>query len=311
VGLKDRRWGLNQRLNVKDHGWALAAQDPATFEILRVVRDLRAEEVASYHTASGPLWRHLRHQQVLEVVRRNHGEFESALADYAERAAHPLRTLDVVTSIELEVNRIVMNYLAMVRAFLDYTATSLKRDYPDHVQPFEALQSACRQAFDTHFAYRFVYKLRDFALHCGPPIDQVMTVTHWEPSADRLVERRLHPMCRRDRLLDEFGEKWGRPVLRDLQQGEAEFEIAPLLKGMLDCLETINAGVIESYRQDFQILAGGIAELLEPACTQGAIPCFVPSDQEKFRLGSVWLDLLPLDRVAAFLPNPRPAGNEV
>jgi hypothetical protein len=77
-------------------------------------------------------------------------------------------------------------------------------------------------------------------------------------------------------------------------------DIGPLLKGMLDCLETINAGLVEAETAELRASVRSIRELLGTTSDQAGIPCLVPS-VDRARLGSVWQDLFDLERIAAVL----------
>jgi hypothetical protein len=269
----------------------LAVRDGDAF---RIIRRLSQEELAAYDAAAARLGRHLGDQRLFELVRLNYQEFESILADREQ----PVPADELAADLEaIEVNRVVMNYLSMIRTFLDHTTAALRRHYRDDPGRLQAFQTACREAFDVHFAYRFVSRLRNFAQHVGLPVQQVAALGVLVDPATRVRRVQLRALCDREVLLREFD--WGR-VRRDLEQQDSIFDIGPLLKGMLDCLEAINAGLVAAETAELRASARTVQELLGTTSGQGGIPCLVPS-VDRARLGSVWLDLFELDRIAAVL----------
>ena len=65
-------------------------------------------------------------QQLFRLVRLNDQEFESILADH-EQQVDAGDAVAALEAVELNVNRVVMNCLSMIRTFLDHTAAALKR----------------------------------------------------------------------------------------------------------------------------------------------------------------------------------------
>ena len=81
------------------------------------------------------------------------------------------------------------------------------------------------KAFDTSFAYRFLYKLRNYAQHCGSPIEGI--VVKRVPNEPDKVEVKL--FFRTKTLLTEF--KWGSIIRRELFNKE-EIIVNPLVTEM-------------------------------------------------------------------------------
>jgi hypothetical protein len=83
------------------------------------------------------------------------------------------------------------------------------------------------------------------------------------------------------------------------QQGPI-IDLGPLLKGMLTCLEAINAGLVEAEAEELRVCVRTIRELLGTTYGQPGAPCLLPG-VDRARLGSVWMDLFDLEQVAALL----------
>jgi hypothetical protein len=72
----------------------------------------------------------------------------------------------------LNLNRIFLNYLTSFRTLLDHIETIIKRKYGKESVQATKLKNLTSHLYDTYFAYRFIYKLRNYAQHCGLPIDE-------------------------------------------------------------------------------------------------------------------------------------------
>ena len=70
-----------------------------------------------------------------------------------------------------ETNRIIMNIVTSFRFFLDNADTYLCRNFGKNSDQFSDFKQLKSSEFDDHFAYRFLYKLRDYCVHLGFPIN--------------------------------------------------------------------------------------------------------------------------------------------
>jgi hypothetical protein len=152
-------------------------------------------------------------------------------------------TLNPMSRIQAELRSRLFDWLQSIRAYLDHTETRLKQRYgreSDHVARFKA---TCARAFDTHFAYRFLYKLRN-AQHTGfAPI----TVTIRRAVIASGTGSWATLEFDRDELLHAYND-WG-VVETDLEQMPERFGIEEHMSQMMGCLEEIADEVaqIEEY----------------------------------------------------------------
>jgi hypothetical protein len=73
----------------------------------------------------------------------------------------------------LNLNRYIMNLLTAVRTFLDHTERNLTHRHGKDSEQFQAFKKATAEAYDSSFAYRFLYKLRNYVQHRGMPIGKM------------------------------------------------------------------------------------------------------------------------------------------
>ena len=137
---------------------------------IRIIRPLTDEESAAYSSAAGLLAEAERSFHSLAMVDRNEEEFfrhiGNSLTEYT-RDGLEARSLN---RYAFRANWQLANYLASIRFFLDFTETRVKRRFGKTSQQAQSFKRACSSAFDNTFAYRFLYKLRNYAQHCGLPV---------------------------------------------------------------------------------------------------------------------------------------------
>lgn len=136
-----------------------------------------------------------------------------------------------------------INWLNATRLFLDHEETWLKRHFGKDSQEYADFTKARHTAFNNSFAYRFLYKLRDFTTHCGLPLGKVRL---WTPSAEdraRGLSQRIHFELDREALLREF-PKWGAKVKPGLEQMPESFELLPLIRDVMPHFDVIMETII-------------------------------------------------------------------
>jgi hypothetical protein len=133
----------------------------------------------------------------------------------------------------LNCNRLFINFLSSFRAYIDYIATYLKRKYGHTSEHASAFERCTNYFFDEFFAYRFLYKLRNYSQHCGFPISVVNYSARQEKEFDN-IKATLELLFDRDELLKNYSE-WGK-VKKDLQAEEAQFDVTGLTTTLRFCI---------------------------------------------------------------------------
>jgi hypothetical protein len=231
----------------------LLAMRPGT---LVHVRELTNDEASSFLANLALLKQHDRGRSLLEIVERNYNEFANTTERMAAAIpkAAPLSPLQ--REAETELNRCFLNFLAAMRQFLDHTEARIKRNYKHHSAVLESFQRATSHAFDTAFAYRFLYKVRNYAQHVGAPIGIVDVQVKAE---GRTRSHILHLLYNPAELLENAGDLWG-PVKADLKARSRLFQADPLAAAVLCHLRRIWKKVIEAERP---ILLQGANEIMQ------------------------------------------------
>ncbi len=204
---------------------------------IQFIRDLKKSEAGEYCDAVEFLADHARASLLIQMAQRNLNDFENARGSFSRKIPVPGKRAILQREATLELNRLFLNFLASVRQFLDHTETRIKRRYANHPSVLSAFESETRKAFDSSFAYRFLYKLRNFGLHCGAPIGTV-DIESSAIGASGITLHKLLVKFEPAQLLKDGHGTWGK-VRRDLEMRRDPFDVEPLAKEAMQSVEHI------------------------------------------------------------------------
>lgn len=179
-----------------------------------------------------------------------HASFDNylELSRYLEKKESNEDT-DGFGGISSNVNRMLINYLSSMKMFVDHTEIKFKKSYGAKSDIFKKWKALTSTEYDKHFAYRFLYKLRNYTQHIGFPIDSV-SVHH----VDR-EKRVIIPYFVRDKLLESSFD-WDSRLKKDLNEQSNDFRVFPLLNENNGCLARI-------YQATLAVFAKELCEALE------------------------------------------------
>jgi len=240
------------------------------------VRQLTDTEYEEYKKAATRLIRFSSDRQLFMIVRLNYADYQNLLKRYFEAyAKDPRRGWPIrVERMALDINRHILNYLSAIRAFLDHSETNLKRRYGKDSQRVRHFRDACSYAYDNNFSYRFLYKLRDYAQHCGMPLGALTLHSEEVDPLSKTVRRSLAVKFNRDELLNKF-DQWGSQLKKEIQKLPLKFEINPHVTEMMKCLERINLTLIEDDLPELIQSAEYIEQLIKHTKDMRGIPCIL------------------------------------
>jgi hypothetical protein len=248
----------------------LAAMRPGGMQI---VRELTAREATAYRKAHDHLLNHDEAASLIEIVRRNLAAFENCVRDLSMRQPEPGGRGRLQREGSIDVNRHFLNFLAAVRQLLDHTETRLKRDYAETPEVFEVFRKRTVAAFDSVFAYRFLYKLRNFSQHCGAPVGVVDFESKVIDSTGMTMHT-LHLLFDAEQLLRNGGDVWG-PVRADLRKLGSRFPVDPLPREFMTELEAIWESVRQVERPHLEASAEVTLETVKEASNYCATPAVI------------------------------------
>ncbi len=213
------------------------------------------------------------------MVRHAYVEYLNLLERQAAALANHVHLSEVMRyQIVHNINRRLRSFFSEFRVFLDYTETKLKRRYGPDSEQVAAFKAACSRRFDDSFAYRFVYKLRNYALHVDLPLN-AMSLASGEggfDAADPDTHNRFSVRVDRDALLNG-GFDWGRHVRPGLEEMPPSFELNPIIREAMHCMEEIHVELVCSKLAEEKLAAERVLALAGEV-PEPAIPCVLRFD---------------------------------
>lgn len=147
---------------------------------------------------------------------------------------------DDIELVFLKANSILLNYLSSIRTFLDHSEVYLNRKFGNTSNEFLEYKKLLSAFFDHSFAYRFFYKLRNYAQHIGLPLGNIKFETHYKRSPN-IVNGELFILFDKNLLLLRY-DGWG-VVTEDLKSKNIEFDVMPLVFEMTHNLTEIERNI--------------------------------------------------------------------
>lgn len=251
----------------------------ATFDSpkITVVRDLTKEQFERYVGFMNSLTKINMDDKLFRIVELNYSELKKSVHLHTETYdKNPRADISQFEYVFMDLNRLILNLLSSIRTFLDHTETRFKREFgasSEEVKLFKEITSA---AYDDHFSYRFLYKLRNYSQHCGLPTGRVEIVSEAvdESTPGSGAVNTIALQLLRDDLIKTF-DVWGNPVKGELQKQAEEFDIIPLIdehfKILRETNRTLHSGIYKKYENEAQELL----LLIKETVATGGIPCLI------------------------------------
>lgn len=236
------------------------------------LRALSPGEAASYRKAVEHLREFDKSPAYLELVARNQGELDQSMSVWQSTAEALCKDRTYRDHQELEFNRRFVNYLASARLLLDHYETRLKRRYGDDSLQAKGFKTECAASYDNQFAYRFLYRLRNFAQHFGMPAGHVQTRSYLEsPNSSKTIYEASIQLDVGD-LLTRGGDMWGK-IAAELEAKGALLDVQPQVSTMTGELNRIvsRTQILErpNLLETGKTLVGIVGDAVGPGLTPG------------------------------------------
>jgi len=251
---------------------------------ITAIQELSNMEYEEYKKAAKRLSDFSSDQQLYAIGNLNYDSYQNQLKQYFEDYTKNPRAINwiVMERMALNINRHLLNYLSTIRTFLDHTETNLKKRYGVNSKRYKRFRDACSRAYDNNFSYRFIYRLRNYAQHCGMPLGTLTFHSEEKPPYSEQVYHYLEVKFDRDELVREY-DLWGSRLVKEIQQLPPKFEITPHITEMMKCLEKINLVLIEDDFPELLQSAEYIERLITQTKNKLGFPCILKV--EKYRKG--------------------------
>jgi hypothetical protein len=210
-------------------------------------------------------------QRLLNFVLENEADFNrlinSTLQNYVVKSAswNGVKSYDQA-GLFLNSNRLFLNYLSSMRTFLDHAEAFMKRTYGKKSSQYQEFQKITSVFFDNSFAYRFFYKLRNYAQHVNLPIDCVRFSASYNQGEPHSIE--LEVTFNRDQLIAGY-DSWS-TVKNDLEKMSPRFSAIPLIYEMSHNLKEIERNIELIHKEPLMEAHNTIVSMIQHLKEDGA-----------------------------------------
>jgi hypothetical protein len=106
-----------------------------------------------------------------QICRINSNELLKSITDFETKLIDKNLLIMADDVEKLNTNRLLLNYLFSFRTYIDHLETFVKRTYGKNSDQTKEFKAITNKLYFENFAYKFFYNLRNYAQHCGLPID--------------------------------------------------------------------------------------------------------------------------------------------
>jgi hypothetical protein len=188
--------------------------------------------------------------------------------------------------LHINVNRIVFNLLSSFKFFLDGSESYVKRKFGNASSEAKQFTYTTNDVFDKSFAYRFLYKLRNYSQHLGFPIHLTPFQAVKNRNSPESMVGDVKMIVDREKLIQEK-DLLGRIVYNDLASLTDDIDVKPLIfelakdvLAMEQLIFRLHSATLENSIAYIDSLAGGF----KTGSNQLVIMCEMEEDAEQYRL---------------------------
>jgi len=203
---------------------------------------------------------------LFQIVELNYEEFALRM----EHLSDPSNQIEYFKSnrVLLNTNRLVLNFLSSTRMYLDHMETRLKRKYGNDSKEYIGFKKETSHAYDNNFAYRFLYKLRNYTQHCGLPARSFQMVDQAESNSTFKL------FLSKKELLEQF-DSWSLMIKKELETLDHQFDIVPLIESKFLLLKEINRKMNTQIYEGVKYMATELLDLMWETKKIGGVPCLI------------------------------------
>lgn len=175
---------------------------------MRLINKLNEETFFDLLKSNEILKNYQNYRRSRAMFSANADKFTVRLKSVLEKIIKPQQfpTRPVQEHLLRDMSAEFFNVLSSFYAFLSFVEAWLKKNFESELSAFKLITN---KYFDENFEYRFFYKLRNYAVHLGVPIEIIRQVE---------INKKKHLMISLSiqKLLDNY-KKWGK-VKTDLEE---------------------------------------------------------------------------------------------
>ncbi|MBS4022539.1 MAG: hypothetical protein KGZ79_08960 [Dethiobacter sp.] len=263
------------------------------------IRELAKEEYTTLTNAFYQLNKFAESQQLYQMVKLNYDAIQEALIKYCvQYCQNSVMDWPRIEHMFLDVNRLILNFLSIFRTFLDHSEASIKKGHGKDSNQFRQFKDVCTEFYDNDFSYRFIYKLRNYAQHCGMPVGNLEVSSKLIEPDRKETQHSLKVFFNKEELLDRY-DSWGKQLTLDIKKLSDNIEITVHINCVMKFIEIINSQIKENVFTDLKIGISFIQRLLQETEVFNGDPCIacVKTDNEDENKTNVKLEWFPLHHI--------------
>lgn len=274
--------------------WILAdiSRESANKVNVKSIREITTQERDDL-MASNVCFKRTLQRTTFVVLERNYRSFcaveREALAGITRDPPYRINA----DGIRIALITAVVNYLTSMRMFLDHSQADLKRrDAEDGGNRFVTWNQACSDEYDDYFAYRFLYRFRNYIQHVGLPISNLEVSNRMD--ADGRITGSIFLGESPDHLVNSF-DRWS-AVADELKTLSTDIDLSDQIHISMECLNRIAEALLQEDLPDlvasvntFRGVVGEVDSyegrpLLIKCSEQRPMEQSVPLDVERYRI---------------------------
>lgn len=267
---------------------------------IKVIREINDTEYKDYKKADNYLKNFNYKQRLFTIVLWNYNDFQNLLDRYLEEYTknQSMNSFRAEKTL-LDIDRHILNYLSSFHTFVNHNTIIIHKSYGENSQKFKDFKKVRSNTFDDHFSYRFLYKLRNYAQHCGMPVGTITFDSKIVDSQSTGIHHSLIVNFDRDELLNNY-DKWGK-LIPEIQELPQQFEIKPLIDELMKCIERINYFIIKEDLPELIQSVQFIKQLISSTKDMEGTPCIL-KDLNRYDKGlNLKIENIPLDLIETIL----------
>jgi hypothetical protein len=253
----------------------------------RALRELKNDEYNGFQNAKKNLMQFSHDLKSPATVLTDIEEYKELLQQCIEDYKKAKGDWFKMDRIVVNINKGILSVLNSFRLFLDHSETRLKKRFGKNSNRVEKFKKACAEEYDNNFSYRFMYRLRNYAQHCGMPIRNLSLKSSLVGEEER-VEYGISVNIDRDSLIDSF-DGWGAQVKEELLQLPPYFEINPYILGLRKSIEWIQLVCVEDDFPSLVKSAEYIREMMRQLEDIQGVPCIFQKISRSDKTGIIEL----------------------
>jgi len=187
-------------------------------------------------------------------------------------------TWEQLENVTLEVNRNLLNYLASQNTYLDHARFYLSRTFGKESEELKLFDKKTSELFDSHFAYRFLYKMRNFTVHCGFSLCSITI----RKSTQNVT---FIPKFMISELKDGFD--WGRIVKQDLSEIKDDFSAFDIIHQSFECFKQLHGCLSSIINKLNEETAKNVLNMLDVSKEELYKHCFLIQYEKETKIGEI------------------------